>query len=47
MSGKNPIAVSGIAIIAFSVTTRISPWTLMPSPPPIAGPSIRLMYGFG
>ena len=43
MSGKNPIAVSGMAIIAFSVTTLISPCTLIPSPPPMAAPSIRLM----
>ena len=47
MSGKKPIAVSGIAIIAFSVTTRISPCTLMPSPPPMAAPSMRLTYGLG
>ena len=35
MSGKNPIAVSGMHITVVSVTMRCEPCTEMPMPPPI------------
>ena len=33
-SGKNPIAVSGMAKTVFSVAIRYCPWTDIPAPPP-------------
>jgi hypothetical protein len=39
MSGKNPIAVSGIANSACSLATRAVPCTDTPMPPPMQIPS--------
>ncbi len=47
MSGTNPMAVSGMAIVVFSVVTRTAPCTEIPSPPPIVTPLRTARYGFG
>ena len=46
-SGKNPMLVSGIAIIVRSVTMRTLPCAETPTPPPITTPSMNATYGFG
>ena len=45
MSGKRPIAVSGMAKRYLSPATRCVPNRLMPTPDPITGPSISEMVG--
>ncbi len=45
ISGKRPIAVSGMAKRYFSPATRCVPNRLMPTPDPITAPSMSEMVG--